>query len=140
MVEVDLPFGLGIELDALYKRLNYRSDSGGVRVRRTTANSWEFPLLLKSRFGAGLARPYVAVGASFNHLSGLTQIGSFLSGTERPAELQNRFRSGFVIGGGLELHAPLIRISPEIRYTRWGWENFRDVLGLLRSNQNQAEF
>ena len=149
-IEIDLPVILAIEFDALYRRLNYGSDSinpGGTTATRVTGNAWEFPLLLKSRFATGLVRPYVATGASFRTLSDLKHVTSFINGpnrttseTDRPPELQRRFNAGFVIGGGLELNAGFLKISPELRYTRWGWDSFRDVGGLLRSNQDQALF
>jgi hypothetical protein len=48
--------------------------------------------------------------------------------------------SGFVAGAGLEGRLPLIRISPEIRYTRWGAANLRNPAGdFSLSNQNQIE-
>src|SRR5258708_5728565 len=43
--ELRLPAGLGIEFDALYRRLNYESNSILVDVfdnNRTTGNAWEF--------------------------------------------------------------------------------------------------
>jgi hypothetical protein len=43
-----------------------------------------------------------------------------------------------VIGGGVKIHALFLRISPEIRYTRWTSPHFSSYL--LNSNQNQAEF
>ena len=149
-VEFHLPAGLSIEFDALYRRLNYGSDAvfpTTVTATRVTANSWEFPLLLKGRLGVGPVHPFIAGGASFQHLSDITRIDEFFEGgarrvteTGRPAELQNRFNAGFVIGGGVELRGGGLRLSPEFRYTRWGWDNFRDVGGLLRSNQDQAAF
>ena len=48
--------------------------------------------------------------------------------------------TGVVLGGGLEIHVPLIRISPEIRFTHWNAKDLSDFTGLLRFNQNQAEF
>lgn len=143
-VELHLPAHLAIELDALYRRLNYGSDAVATTTR-VTGNSFEFPLLLKVRFASGPLRPYVASGASFQTLSDLKHVRSFLDGsnrtqTDRPPELQRRFNAGFVIGGGLELNAGVIKVSPELRYTRWGWDSFRDVAGLLRSNQDQAMF
>jgi hypothetical protein len=48
--------------------------------------------------------------------------------------------TGVVLGGGLELKLPFIRISPEIRFTRWGAKNITDLGGVLHLNQNQAEF
>ena len=44
------------------------------------------------------------------------------------------------MGGGLELKVPFIKISPEIRFTRWGAKNISDLGGVLQLNQNQAEF
>jgi hypothetical protein len=34
-----------------------------------------------------------------------------------------------------------VRIGPELRYTRWGSENFEDpVSSLLHTNRNQGDF
>src|SRR5712692_8864542 len=47
-VELRLPFGLGIELDALYRRMDYTSTSNFIDAftsGSTTGNAWEFPLL-----------------------------------------------------------------------------------------------
>lgn len=145
-VELRLPAGFGIEFDALYRRFNYnRSLLDLFSASTTTGNAWEFPLLVKKKFGAGLVKPFVNGGVSFNHISGLKQItsGSFFRNrpaSETPAELQNNFSTGVAVGFGIDFHALFLHVSPEIRYTRWGVENFRDINGLLRSNQNQAEF
>jgi hypothetical protein len=157
MIEVRLPFGLGIELDALYKSLEYRAagliEHGSLRAE-TTGNAWQFPLLLKYRTSGGMASasPYVAGGVAYQRLSGLAQfIETLTTGagapvtrtTDRPEELRKRANAGFVLGGGIEVKALFLRISPEIRYTRWGSDNFldRNTSGdLLRSNRNQFEF
>lgn len=149
-VELHLPFRLGIGFDALYRRVNYESTEivgGAVTATRTTGNSWEFPLLLRWRFSGAPITPFVNSGVAFRHLSGLRQVRSFFTDgtpsaveTDRPPELENRTSPGFVAGGGLELRAGPVRISPEIRYTRWGWTSFRDVDGLLRSKNGQADF
>jgi len=53
------------------------------------------------------------------------------------------------MGGGVEIHLLVLRITPDIRYTRWGNQQFSGILppgeasGItesLRSSQNQAEF
>ena len=62
------PFGLGVELDALYRHLNYASSSAA-----TTANAWEFPLLAKYRFKAPLVRPFVDAGVAWDTLEGIKQ-------------------------------------------------------------------
>lgn len=141
-VEVHLPFHLGVELDALYKRLTYTSNQGvGGEIRHalTTANAWEFPLSLKVRFGEGI-KPFVGIGPNFRHVSSIDQVSAFFTGgNSAPPELNNRFNAGLALTGGLEI-GERIRIAPQVRYTRWGWENFRDPSGALRSNQDQAEF
>jgi opacity protein-like surface antigen len=144
-LDVNLPFGLGIEVDALYRRLNFESTgpvSDLIAHAATTANAWDFPLLLKWKFAPGPIRPYVAAGPTFRNVSNVKQVVDFFGGqtstsTDRPGELRDNFTTGFTLGGGLQL---LGHISPEIRYTRWGWNNFRDTSGLLMSNPNQVEF
>ncbi len=150
-LDINLPLGLGIEIDALYRRLNFESTSNQVDIfvrRATTANAWDFPLLLKWRLAPGPIKPYFSVGPTFRGLSNLTQrVETFFapsrpqrSETTTPAELENRFNTGFTIGGGLQLGGPRVKLSPEIRYTRWGWQNFRSVNGLLSTNPDQVEF
>lgn len=149
--ELHLPAGLGIELDALYRRLNYEGSGSLVDVftnNRTTGNAWEFPLLLKYRFPGLIIHPYVTAGVAWDTVTGLTQTitrtvlpsGLTSTTTRSPEELQHSTTTGFVAGAGVDIKALILRISPEIRYTRWGSQHFTDVNGLLRSNQNQAEF
>jgi Outer membrane protein beta-barrel domain len=122
--ELHLPFQLGVELDALYRHVNYAET--GVA---TTASAFEFPLLLKYRFPMKLVRPYVDAGAAWDTLAGLTQ----------SLQLKNNTVDGFVMGAGLDAHLLVIHVMPEIRYTRWGSQHF-SVPAFLDSNQNQAEF
>jgi hypothetical protein len=148
--ELRLPFGLGVEVDALYRHLNYTnrlSNTTTTSIDRTTANSWEFPLLAKYRFPTKIVRPYVDAGVAWDTLSGLTSTvtqtilpsTTTTTTTSKPAALTNNTSMGIVIGGGLDIHAILVHISPEIRYTRWVDKHF-NVNGVLNSNQNQAEF
>lgn len=141
-VELRLGFGLGVEFDALYKRLNYGVEQGALTAS-TRGNSWEFPLLFKMRAPTEGVRPYFTAGPSFRHLSGLKQFVLSPLGnreTDRPSELSNRFTTGFAVGGGLEI-GNRFRLAPEIRYTRWGWETFRSPLDpAFRSNPNQLDF
>jgi opacity protein-like surface antigen len=159
--ELRLPFNFGVEVDALYRHFSYNSAASLIDVvssLRTTASDWEFPLLVKKRFsGVGPVRPFVDAGVSFDKISGLSQSLSTLSfpnlitkaSNSNPAELKNDFSTGFTMGGGVEIHLLLLRITPEIRYTRWGTRQFSgslpfgvvsSVAGSLTSNQNQAEF
>jgi hypothetical protein len=167
--ELRLPFGFGVEFDALYRHLNYTNFSNSVDVllnSSTTSGAWEFPLLAKYRFPTKIVRPYVAAGIAWDTLSGLNQtirqtvIATGVTSTSRtssPAELGNNTVIGFVAGFGVDLHLLFLNISPEIRYTRWGSRNFSSISaeigsglnlvpivftnnGALQSNQNQAEF
>lgn len=141
--ELHLPARLSIELDALYKRFNFSSTqaiANSISSSLGDANSWEFPLLLKYRFSGGVVRPFVDAGVSFTTLRGLTEVREFFTRNNLPDPLDDRFRAGFVLGGGIELKLAFLRISPEIRYTRWGWNNFRDVGSIVRSRDNQADF
>lgn len=151
--EVRLPFGLGVELDVLYRHFSYAGSGGTSGITstflttNTSAGDWEFPLLLKYRLPGKIIHPFVDGGVAWDRLSGLTQaVSSTVAGitsttsTSHPVELGNINSRGFVLGAGVSVKALLIRISPEVRYTRWGAQHFLDPNGLLSSNQNQAEF
>lgn len=155
--ELRLPFGFGVEADILYRRFSYNGSgsqvikgTGGITASlstTTTSNAWEFPLLVKYRLPGKVVHPYVDSGVAWDTLSGLTQavtttVGSITNKTttSNPPELGNSTSRGFVLGGGISIKVLLIRISPELRYTRWGAKHFLDPNGGLSSNQNQAEF
>lgn len=59
----------------------------------------------------------------------------------RPYELQNAFNVGFVAGGGVMIRGLPVRVSPEMRYTRWGRPNFSDLSDFrIGTQMNQVEF
>ncbi len=140
-LDINLLFGLSIEVDALYRRLNYESTQtlgDQIAHAATTANAWDFPLLLKWKLAPGAFRPYVSVGPTFRGLTNLKRAGNFFSeDSSSSVELKDRFNTGFTLGSGVQL---LGHISPEIRYTRWGWNNFRDTSGLLKTNPDEVTF
>src|SRR5436309_3388640 len=82
--ELHQPGGFGVEVDALYRRLNYDSSTSLVNIftnNRTTGNAWEFPILAKYRLPTPLIKPYVDAGIAFDTLSGVKQsVASVLSG------------------------------------------------------------
>jgi len=152
-IELRLPAGFGVEFDALYRHFRYNSAASlvdAVSTLSTTGDAWEFPLLLKKRFSRGPIRPFLDAGVNFDKISGVSETISTLVfpsrnttvTTSNPAELRNDFSTGFTIGAGIEVRALLLRVTPEIRYTRWGTQHFNSVIsnGSLRSNLNQAEF
>jgi opacity protein-like surface antigen len=135
--ELQLPFGLGFEFDALYRRVSYAGAASSLAVN-ATANAWEFPLLAKYRFPIPVAQPFVDAGIAWDKLGGVSQSARNLLGL-RTNEISGSTTKGFVMGAGLEIKAPLVHIVPEVRYTRWGSSKFVDPLSLVRNNRNQAE-
>ena len=151
-VELGLPFGLGVELDALYRHFSY--ETPGFRtttppiiqlhdgLEDVTGGAWEIPLLAQYRFRTPVVKPYVDAGIAWDVLSGVSgTVCSINCGTTSdPRSLQRSTVKGFVAGAGLDVHLLFLHIAPEIRYTRWGSEHFVSPIGGLSSNQNQAEF
>jgi hypothetical protein len=146
--ELHLPFGVSVEVDALYRRLGYDSYSSTfltganewfngpssqiiIAQSRTTGNDWQFPVLAKYAFAR---RPFVSsfvdAGLTFRHVS-------FSN-----APIANPNSAGVTVGGGITFKVLSIRLSPEIRYTRFP----TDVVGskyysyLIHSTSNQADF
>lgn len=156
MAELHLPFRLSVELDALYKPLEYGSETTTGELPNveftsmsTTGRSLEFPLLLKYHAWDGPVKPYIGAGLSWRRVGGLKQIAittgqtvGLLGRTETdsPTELDNSWTTGIVFSGGVELHMLMLRVSPELRYTRWGTTSFKSAAGGLLSQSNQAEF
>jgi len=102
----------------------------------------EIPMLVKYRF-AGRVRPFVDGGAAIDRVVGLRNsyvniavFGSpvFTGTNSTPVQLSNPTTPGVVAGGGIEARAGVMRISPELRYTRWTSAHF------LFSSQNQVDF
>lgn len=148
-LEVHLPKGISLEFDALYRRLNYDATLNRVDFvtqAATAVSSWEFPLLAKYRLRGQLVRPFVDAGVSLQHLDGVTRFVRTVtfgpsvttSGTESPAELLKRNNGGWNVGAGLDIHALVVHVEPEIRYTRWVSENFKG--DALTSNRNELVF
>ncbi len=131
--ELHLPWGFGVEVDALYRHFDYRNLAGSASNAVSSVNGvgdWEFPLLLKYRFPAKVVRPYVDGGVAFDRLSGLS---STVSGSPEKGTT-----IGAVFGAGLDVHLLILHLLPEIRYTRWTSQHF-NISNVLSSNQNQAE-
>jgi hypothetical protein len=118
-VELRLPSKFAIEADALHRSYNFENS-----VTTATGTSWEFPVVVKKRFGDHLIRPYVEGGGAFSHLSDI-----------RFSTLAHRSNYGVVAGAGVELNLLIVKIAPEIRYTGWALHNFDN--SDLQSVRNQ---
>jgi Outer membrane protein beta-barrel domain len=156
MLELRLPASLAVEAGALYKRTGYRasqSDSGITIRGQVRAASWEFPMLIKFYLPMA-ARPFVEAGYVIRRISkieGTAHISRDLaSGTPIDATfsvpastiLRDDPTHGLTAGIGFRpINRPL-RVSPEIRYTRWTGRPFDDQGPrgfFLQSTRNQVE-
>jgi len=151
--QIHLPLRLTVEVDGLYKRLGYQYNATTPTTRTfaaTVANSWEFPVLVKYEITPGPIRPFVDFGISFRHISGVDQVRDVVTTTTgavgvttttNPQEFHKATDEGLVFGVGVAFKLGPVRIGPELRYTRWGSENFDDPIGsLLHTNKNQGDF
>ena len=148
-VEVRLPHGLSIEFDALYRHFsytNYEAFAGSTITTIGSSGNWEFPMVAKYRFRTKIVRPYVEAGVAWDAMSGLKNTSSETPCSVRvrehelPSHAQTaRATAGVVVGGGIDIHAFVIHVAPEIRFTRWAQQYF-NLAGDLHSGQNQVEF
>ncbi len=143
-LQVSLPAGFRIEVDALFRPYSLGiglpliiSTAPGVpstaRSVDVSAKQWRFPLLAQYRFGKSRLQPFVEGGLSFDHLSGLTSAVKTTI-TSGPVQLLHQDNASIVLGGGMDVKLPLIRVSGELRFTRPTVSNFANI-----SNLNQAE-
>jgi Outer membrane protein beta-barrel domain len=167
MVEVRLPWRMGLELDFLYKHYQfekfvYSSTSGtsfplDIQVRtKTTADSWTVPVLLKYHASDLPVGTFLEVGPSINRLGGMKQtqatrhldspISPEVTTTDTPEGLGGyRNNAGFVVGGGIEFRVKTLRLSPGVRTTLLRHKTLYSATaasydGLLGAEQNQVEF
>jgi len=121
-VEVRLPLHLALEADALYRGLHFNNI-----VSSASTAVWDFPVVAKYKLFKGPVKPYIEGGLDFSHLS---DVKNFVV-----ANHTSNF--GVVLGAGIEIHALVMRISPEVRYTGDALKNFDSV---INSNRNQLTF
>jgi hypothetical protein len=129
-VELRLPAGFAVEADALYRPLSLTEDVTALPSppthSATDINAWEFPILGKYHFlHTPIVKPYVEAGPIFRAV-----------GSGAPY-LSNR---GLALGGGIDFKLPLVRLTPEIRYSRWAKDGSQMVAFTAPSNVNQAQF
>ena len=120
MVEFRLPF-VGFEADALYHYVSLHQAS----TAPSSGSTWQFPLVGKLRLPTTpILKPYGEAGVAFRSFSA--------GGTDISAAS----KKGFVLGAGLDIHAIVLHITPELRFTRWGSGHAVS----LKANDNQFEF
>ena len=122
--EFDLGHQFSIEADALYHPIEIETKSKYgqylsfllLSAPRSTS-TWEFPVLAKKYFALHNWRPFIAAGPSFRY----------------PGDLQSTSHVGVTAAAGAEFSWRKLRITPSVRYTRWGED---DNFGNLYRNQS----
>lgn len=75
-------------------------------LRFTEVEAWEFPLLLKYRLPSpGAAHPFLTIGPEFR--------------SQQNAGATELTQTGVSAGAGVSFDVGRIRLSPQLRYTRW---------------------
>ncbi len=130
-LELGLPLGLSVEVDALYQRQGYQSgfsSFAGSSTDWVRANAWEVPVLAKYRLPVPFFKPYVEAGIAPRLMSGAS-ISSIYSSVDIPTGAVTYGQShgaanwpnsvGTVLGAGVQFGFRSLRLAPEVRYTRW---------------------
>ncbi len=154
-IELHLRSRLALEFGALYRHTGYRMRLQIVNIveqAKTVTDSWEFPLVTRYRVFSARISPNVAAGVAFRHLHNLHSIyelstGSFysLQQSDSARELRTKNNWGGVVGIGIETRIWKIRILPQMRYTRWNSDAFRDPqwdanTKTVKSSRDQFDF
>jgi hypothetical protein len=163
--DIELPKGFGIEVGAMYKRIDQNSASYTVLAPpsvfcddgdcisiphlqhhpiSTVGRSWEFPVVGQYHFPflrSKQMRPYVEGGFSYNHLSniyGPYRI-DFSVQTEQTPTINSLNRKGRVFGVGAQIKLKMIHVTPGLRYTRYRGEPGLPAT-IIAPDQNSLDF
>lgn len=132
--EIRLRRQFSLEADILYRRSGFGASFDTYAfgappfppflvVQRSRVNDWQIPLLGKWESGVKPFQPFIDAGISYRHISGgsVSDYFSLLgpSSSQSTAATTKTFSTGATVGGGLELKLLRLRVSPELRYTRW---------------------
>ena len=132
-LQINLPAGLRLEIDALYRPVAYQIVNA-VATSNVSASQFRFPVLVQRHFGKiPFVKPYGEAGLSFDHLADLAQAAKLLP--NQAGAIVQTTHAGLVLGFGLDVKVPFVKVSPEIRYTRQFSSDFQGI-----SELNQAEF
>ncbi len=134
VLQVNLQLSLRLEVDALFRP--YHITITGLNVSDDIkGQDWSFPVLLQYRIHTPvpMVHPFVEAGLAFDHLAGISAAAksAIASG---PGELLHQSDTGIVLGGGIDVKVPFVRVSAELRYTHATVSQFASF-----SNLNQAE-
>ena len=135
VVRLDLQRGLGLEFDALYQRVNYDHAISNSfpsppffsqSFEQTTANRWQFPLLVQYRWTISKIKLFAEVGPSISRIansrstiSSITVNGSSTSSNTTAIASAGGTWAGVTAGAGIDLPFFHGHLRPEFRYSHW---------------------
>ena len=144
-LQVNLPLSLRFEVDALYRPYSFSFPASILFANGATFNiadvtatvsamQWNFPFLVQYRIKTPvpLVKPFVEAGVSFDHLADISSAAKNI--TSGPGTLLRQSNASVILGGGIDVKIPFIRLSGELRYIHQGSADFQAI-----SNLNQAE-
>jgi hypothetical protein len=134
-IQINLPLNLRFEADALYRPYSFSTTTvtlSGNGSYTVSAMDWNFPFLLQYRFKTPVLKPFVEAGVAFDHLADISSAAQNI--TSGPGTLLRRSNASVVLGGGVDVKIPFMRLSAELRYSHLGSPDFQAI-----SNTNQAE-
>jgi len=145
--ELRLPAGFSIEADLLYKKsgstlVNFFPLTSLTSLHQFDMDSFDVPLLAKKTFAKELIfRPFVEAGLANRYSTGIPGRASFLPVTSSSPPIYgysttSGWQEGLVLGGGVQCKLLMLKISGELRWTRYG--NI-SASTLPKLNANQAE-
>jgi len=113
VLEVTLTRHLSVEVDALRRSVKYTraiplADGSSTISFSSTGPTWQFPLLLKYTFRAGVMNPFVELGPSF-----------------LPSQSRQH---GITAGAGAEMNLGSMKVAPAVRYNRWADNHARPAI------------
>jgi hypothetical protein len=129
----------GFEVDGLYR-------PGGIAFEQplnsfyehTHFNTWQFPMMFQYTFTQRHFRPFVDLGSSLRHISGVKTTFYDTAGYQNLGSanssdiLRNWSTWGGVAGVGIAFKEGPIEFRPQLRYTRW-WNQAFGANGLSNS-------
>jgi hypothetical protein len=136
-VEIRLPAGFAIEVDALYRRIgntfgfNFSTIGAATSfyIDRQRGNDWEFPFLGKYYFRPRTAgwQPFLSTGWALRTVSFHQDISETVidaTGNSHFNSFHYDVRSdvgvGAVVAAGVRFRVGRLSVAPELRYTYWG--------------------
>jgi hypothetical protein len=154
MVEFGLLHGLSLEVDALYQRQGYQATISGpmdadyLSTDRGRANAWEVPVVLKYKLPIRLLQPCVEAGVAPRLMSGASLDSNYSyndlpTGTRIYGQVHGATEwsnsVGTVLGVGVQFDFHSLRLTPEVRYTRWNNTPSTTDGAYLHWTQNQVD-